>query len=101
MPTVNHNSLIQIIGPEKGQCGIGAKASSAYSHRATLQPLSSPPPKPQLEQELPYRSLGLDASVGDFSLSTVDDACLGEGEMQACAQLSVDAGDSSLVRSVF
>ena len=101
MPTVNHNSLIQIGGPEKGQCGIRAESRSAHRHRATLQRLSSPPPKPQLGQELPYRSLGLDASVGDFSLSTVGDACLDEGRMQACAQLFVNAGDSSLVQSVF
>ena len=76
MPTVNHNSLIQIGGPEKGQCGIGAESRSAHRHRATLQRLSSPPPKPQLGQELLYLYLELDASEGNVPLGTVGDVCL-------------------------
>ena len=35
MPIINNNSLIQIGGPEKGQCGMRAEASSVHScHRA-------------------------------------------------------------------
>ena len=37
---------------------------------STLQCLSLLPPKPQLEQKLPYHFLELDASEGDVSLST-------------------------------
>ena len=37
--------------------------------------------------------------MGNFSLSTVGNVFLNEGEMKTCAQVSVDAGDSSLSRS--
>ena len=32
MPTMNYNSLIQIGGPEKGQCGMRVESSSAHNH---------------------------------------------------------------------
>ena len=99
IPTMNTNFRIQIGGPEKGQYSMGAEASSAYNRRGAsiLQPLSSLLLKPQVGQELPHRSVDLDTSVGDVFLST--GVCQDEGQMQACAQLSVDAGDSSLVWS--
>ena len=37
--------------------------------------------------------------MGDVSLSTVGNVYLNEGEMKSCAQVSVNAGDSSLGRS--
>ena len=64
---MNNNSLIQIGGPEKGQCGMRAEASLDHNRReapAHLS-LSSLQPKPQLEQELPYLYHELDTSVGD------------------------------------
>ena len=75
-----------------------AEASSAHNRlgASTLQFLSS---LPQLKQELLYHYLLLDASAGDAFLSTVYDVCLDEGEMKACSQVSVDTGDTSLVRS--
>ena len=50
MLIVTNNSLIQIGGPEKGQCGMGAEASSAHSHyeASALKSRSSQPRKPQL-----------------------------------------------------
>ena len=57
--------------------------------------LSSLPPKPQSGQELHYHYLELDISVGDVSLSTVRKVCQDEGKMKACAQVSVDSGNSS------
>ena len=73
MPTMNKNSLIQIGGTEKGQCGMRAEASLDHNRREAPARLSllSLPPKPQLEQELPYFYPELDASVGDVSLGTV------------------------------
>ena len=58
MPTMNKNSLIQIGGPEKGQCGMRAEASLDRNRREAPARLSltSLPPKPQLEQELPISS---------------------------------------------
>ena len=93
MPTMNKNSLIQIGGPEKGQCGMRAEASLDHNRRAAPARLSlfSLPPKTQLEQELPYLQYELDASVGDVSL--------GMSEMKACSLASVDAGNSSLGQS--
>ena len=109
MPTMNKNSLIQIGGPEKGQCGMRAEASLDHNRRAAPARLSLflLPPKPQLEQELPYLYHELDSSVGDVSLGTVGDVSLGTvgdvslgvDEMKACSLASIDAGDSSLGRS--
>ena len=103
MPTMSNNSLMQIGGPKQGQCGMRAKAGSADDRSGALTQqslsLSSLPPKPQLGQELLDHYLDLDVSVGDVSLSTVGDVCLDEGEIKACAQVSVNAGDSSLVPS--
>ena len=101
MPTINKNSLIQIGGLEKGQCGMRAEASLDHNHREASErlSLSSLPPKPQLEQELPYFYHELDGSVGDISLSTVGDVFLGMNEMKACSFASVVSGDSSLGRS--
>ena len=107
MPTMNKNSLIQIGGPEKGQCGMRAEASLNQNHHAAPAHLSlfSLPPKPQLKQELPYLYPELDASVGDVSLDTVGDVSLDTvgdvslDEMKACSLASVDVGDSSLGRS--
>ena len=98
---MNKNSLIQIGGPEKGQCGMRAEASLHRSRREvpTHLSLSSLLPKPQLEQELPYLYHELDASVGDVSLGTVGDVFLGMDEMKACSLASVDVGDSSLGQS--
>ena len=98
---MNKNSLIQIGGPEKGQCGMRAEASLDQNHHAAPAHLSlfSLPPKPQLEQELPYLYHELDASVGDVSLGTVGDVFLGMDEMKACSLASVDVGDSSLGQS--
>ena len=72
MPTMN-NSLIQIGGPEKGKCGMRAEASLDHSHHEASAhlSLSSLPPKPQLEQELPYLYHELNASEGNISLGTV------------------------------
>ena len=98
---MNKNSLIQIGGPEKGQCGMRAEASLHRSRREvpTHLSLSSLLPKPQLEQELPYLYHELDASVGDVSLGTAGDVFLGMDEMKACSLASVDVGDSSLGQS--
>ena len=90
---MNKNSLIQIGGPEKGQCGMRAEASLNQNHHAAPAHLSlfSLPPKPQLEQELPYLYPELDASVGDVSLDTVGDVSLDTvgdvslDEMKACS----------------
>ena len=35
MPTMDNNSLIQMGGPEKGQCGTEAEANLARSYHAT------------------------------------------------------------------
>ena len=86
MLTMNNNSLTQIGGPEKGQCGIRAEASSAHNHHE-----ASLPPKQQLELELPYHWHELNATVSDVFLD--------EGKMKDCAQASVNAGSSSLRRS--
>ena len=101
IPSINNNSLIQIGGLEAAQCGMRADASSAHNRRnaPTLHSRSSPLPKPQLEQELSYDYLKLNASVSDVSLNTVGDACLDEENMKACAQLPVDTGNTSLVWS--
>ena len=101
MPTMNNNSLIQIGGPEKGQCRMKAEASSAHSHHGALAhlSLSSLPPGPQLEQGLHYLCHELDARVGDASLGTVGDVFLDEDKVRVCSLASVDVGDSSLGRS--
>ena len=98
---MNNNSLIQIGGLEKGQCGMRAEASSAHNHHeaSARLSLSSLPPKPQLKQELPYLYHELDPSVGDVSLGTVGDVFLDKDEMKACSLTSVDAGESSVGRS--
>ena len=72
MPTIKNNSLIQIGGLEKGQCGMKAKANSAHNccGAPTLQSPSSLPPKPQLGQKLPYRYLKLNTSMSDVFLAT-------------------------------
>ena len=101
MPTMNKNSLIQIGGPEKGQCGMRAEANLDHNRReapARLS-LSSLLPKPQLEHGLPYLYHELDASVGNVSLGTVGDVFLGIDEIKACSLASVDVGDSSLGQS--
>ena len=98
---MNINSVIQICGLEKGQCGMRAEASSAHNHHEApaLPSLSSLPPKQQLEQELPYHCHERVPNVADVSLNIVSDIFLDEGETKACASVSVDAGDSSLGRS--
>ena len=82
---MNKNSLIQIGGPEKGQCGMRAEASLDRSRREvpTHLSLSSLLPKPLLEQELPYLYHELDASVGDASLGTVGHVFLNKDETKA------------------
>ena len=63
------------------------KAEANLDHNRREAParlsLSSLPPKPQLEQELPYLYHELDASVGNVSLGTVGDVFLGMYEMKA------------------
>ena len=58
--------------------------------------LSSLPPRPQLEHELPYLYHELDPSVGDVSLGTVGGVFLNKDEMKVCSLAFVDAGDFSL-----
>ena len=67
IPTMSNNSLIQIGGPEKGQCGMRAEASSTHNRHETpaLPSLSSLPPKPKLEQEFSSHRLELDANEVD------------------------------------
>ena len=43
-----------------------------------------------------YHYLKLDAMVDNVSLSTASNVCLDEGEIKACAEVSIDDGDSSL-----
>ena len=78
-----------------------AESSSAHNHHESpaQSSLSSQPLKQQLEPELPYHCHELYATVGDIALSIAGEAFLDEGEMEACALVSVDAGDSSLGRS--
>ena len=74
MPTMNNNSLIQIDGPDKGQCGMKAEASSAHKS-----------------------SCSFSTAVSVFTATeATTSSCLNEGEMKVCAQVSVDAGESSL-----
>ena len=92
MSAINSKSLIQIGGLAKGQCVMRAEASSAHSCHGAL---ALPSVFTATEATLPYHYLELDTSVGDVSLSTEGNLCLNEGEVKACAQVSVDAGDSS------
>ena len=75
---MKNDSLIQIGGPEKGQCGMRAEASSYHNYHGgpALPYLSSLSPKPQWGRELPYHYFELVVSVSDISPSTVGDLCL-------------------------
>ena len=84
MPTMNNNSLIQIGGPEKGQCGTRTEANSARScHEApALTSQFSQQPKQQWEQELSSHHLELDASEVDVPVdNTGDISLIEEGEV--------------------
>ena len=82
---MNNNSLIQIGGLAKGQCGIRVEASLDHNHHEAPARLSlfSLPPRPQLKQALPYLYHELDASVGDASLGTVGHVFLNKDETKA------------------
>ena len=70
IPTMNNNSRIQVGGPEKGQCGMRAEASSTHNRHEipALPSLSSLPLKPKLEQEFSSHHLELDANEVDVSV---------------------------------
>ena len=75
---MNNNSLIQIGGPEKGQCGTGAETNSAYScHEApVLTSQFSQQPRVQWEQELPSHHLELNDDEGDVAVSNAGNVSL-------------------------
>ena len=81
---MNDNFLIQIGGPEKGQCGTRTEANSARScHEApALTSQFSQQPKQQWEQELSSHHLELDASEVDVPVdNTGDISLIEEGEV--------------------
>ena len=75
---MNNNSLTQIGGPEKGQCGTGTEANSARScHEVpALTSQFSLQPKEQREQELSSHHLKLDASEVDVPVNNAGDTSL-------------------------
>ena len=78
MPTMNNNSLIQIDGPEKGQCGMRAESSSAHNHHEApvLTSQFSQQLRVEWKQGLSSHHLELDANKIDVVVSNAGDVSL-------------------------
>ena len=94
------NTSYRLVALKRANVELELSLVLAHHHdeAPALPYLYSLPLNLQLEPELPYHCHELDATVGEVSVSSVGDVFPGEGETEACASISVDAGDSSLGR---